>query len=107
MKEVGLAEKYADVLTTQEINGSRLARLTKEKLERCRLPVGPEDELLTAAARLWTCTAIHGVVLAPADDNNESENDSVGGTGKILTVRGRDARDNLGGLSQIFRYLTE
>ena len=90
------------MLTTQEIDGSELAGLTKEDLMSDGLPHRPARKLMTATARLWQCTAIHGVVLAPADDK-ESERDSVGGTGKILTVRGRDARNNLGGLAQIFR----
>ena len=110
MKEVGLSKKYAHVLTTtQEIDGSGLVGLTEEKLERWGFPGGPAGALVDAAASLWTCTAIHGVVLAPGDDTKESESDSVGDTaastatrptGKILTVRGRDARNNLGGLAQ-------
>ena len=104
MKEVGLAQKYADVLTTQEITGRRLAGLTEEKLERWRLPGGPASDLAKAAARLWRCKAIHGVVLAPVDDRR-SKIDTEGES-HFVVLRGNDARYHLGGLDQIFRHMS-
>lgn len=104
-KEAGLAEKYyADVLTTQEIDGSELAGLTEDKLERWGLPGGPAGKLVTAAARLWKCNAIHGVVLAPVDDR-PSKIDTEGES-HFVALRGKDARYHLGGLDQIFRHMS-
>ena len=105
MKEVGLAQKYADVLTTQEITGRRLAELTKEDLMSVGLPFGPARDLAAAAARLfWRCKAIHGVVLAPVDDRR-SKIDTEGES-HFVVLRGNDARYHLGGLDQIFRHMS-
>jgi len=47
---------------------------------------------------------VHGVVLAPADTNPSTT--IKGGHGRVIIVRGREAREMLGGLDQLFRYMT-
>jgi hypothetical protein len=47
---------------------------------------------------------VHGVVFAPADTNASTEIED--GHSMVIIVRGREARDMLGGLDQLFRYMT-
>jgi hypothetical protein len=47
---------------------------------------------------------VHGVVLAPADTN--ASKTIKGGHGRVIIERGREAREMLGGLDQLFRYMT-
>ena len=103
MKDVNINEEYADKLKKQEIDGSDLTRLTVEELMEDGLPRGPAKKLVVAAARLWTCTAIHGVILAPAV--SESDANTVRAS-DVLSVCGKHARRHLGGLDQLFRYMT-
>ena len=103
MEKVGIEEEHADKLTKHEINGKRLTKLTEEDLLNDGLPRGPARKLVTAAALLWKNITIHGVVLAPANEKN-SESCTVDGS-SILTLRGMDARDYLGGLDQMFRHM--
>ena len=103
MEKVGIKEEHADKLTKHEIDGRMLTKLTEEGLVNVGLPYGSADKLVTAAALLWKNITIHGVVLAPANEKN-SESCTVDGS-SILTLRGMDARDYLGGLDQMFRHM--
>ena len=93
------------MLTTQKIDGSELVEVTAEELERWGIPGGPSKKLVRAAARLWKCNAIHGVVLAPVDDRPTSKLDTEGES-HFVALRGKDARHHLGGLDQIFRHMS-
>jgi len=103
VEKVGIKEEHADKLTKHEIDGRMLTKLTEEDLLNDGLPRGPARKLVTAVALLWKNITIHGVVLAPAIEKN-SESCTVDGS-SILTLRGMDARDYLGGLDQMFRHM--
>jgi len=63
----------------------------------CDLQARQSDEM--------TGITVHGVILAPADNTTPTETEEVG-LGYLITVRERHARDLLGGLDQLFQYMT-
>ena len=52
-----------------------------------------------------SAVTVHGVILAPAC-KTPSTHRTAGTSSTITTVRGRKARNLLGGLDQLFRYMT-
>ena len=106
MEKVKIDKEEADKLLKHSIDGRRLATLTGEKLDRVGLVVGAGEQLLDSIALLWKNITIHGVILAPADEEENSESCTTVDGSSILTLRGMDARKYLGGLDQLFRYMT-
>ena len=105
MEKVKIDKEEADKLLKHSIDGRRLATLTGEKLDRVGLVVGAGEQLLDSIALLWKNITIHGVILAPANEENSESHTTVDGS-SVLTLRGMDARKYLGGLDQLFRYMT-
>eukprot|EP00038_Savillea_parva_P005186 m.149634 g.149634 ORF g.149634 m.149634 type:complete len:654 (+) comp11672_c0_seq2:1188-3149(+) len=56
------------------------------------------------AGRMENDVTVHGVILAPADTGASAT--TKDGRNMMMIVRGRDARNLLGGLDQLFRYIT-
>lgn len=111
MEKVKFSETNADKLLQGGIDGTTFADLTIPELKSIGIPFVPSKKLVKAAARLWKCEKIHGVILAPA----VTERDCIGikkiqiraGLNNIRVVCGKNARQSLGGLDQLFRYMTK
>ena len=108
MEKAGIAEATADKLAEQKIDGKCLVHLTVEELAP-HIRLGPAKLLVTATKNLWKCNKIHGVILAPAIPVSQCKKlmttlslmDSP-----IVVVGGDFARHHLGGLDQLFRYIS-
>ena len=101
-----------DIVVLIDITGGGAA-LVKEKVDKLKATI--LDMQTTEQARRKTqgkkAVTMHGVIIAPAC-NTSSRTDKVrvdGHTGSpstITTACGQDARELLGGLDQLFRYMT-
>ena len=109
----GIEKTYANKLFKQSIAGTNLTELTEDELVGLGIPFGPAKLLVKAVRKntymcmLWKNIKITGVLLAPAKSTEASTEVDYECRGlKIIKMYGKEARFHLGGLDQIFRYMT-
>ena len=89
------------------------AALVKKKVKKFRATiVAMQKEQDARREKGETAVTVHGVILAPAcntssrTDDDVRVDDQIGPPSTSTTVCGRGARDLLGGLDQLCRYMT-